>query len=385
MRTFTLRLMCFATVFVCFWLFSSVQAQTELDGTFISEDSSLRFHYPGDWYIHERDDGLITFINDSVSVVIISPNQFERMGGELEPGATLQEALAELSLVLPFDYTVPQVFKLASGTKALRTNVTSEDESFARMTSSFMLAVPVGEQIVFLWAAGEGIGFDELEPVPYAVADTLELGNFNQPGAVTGELPILANYGLGSSGSAWEPAIEELESLGLIASGGELVYWEEMLNSAFNPGVELDHETPMPRATNFVMGARLSFRPVAEAGTPLCGLISRATENAAGELETFLAVLVTPSDTIAVIELEVPGEEPFLYETGFVIDFHNPEHIMYIVQGNQLTVFVNGAAVIENLALTFSAEERSSIESFIGTNMEHSCVMTGAWAYALPE
>lgn len=356
-----------------------VLAQDDLTQVFTTSDGSFQLSLPDDWTAAEQPDGSLIVRGDAIRLLISPPNVLVDVGllDEINPSP---ETLMDDFMALTgeqFEYQEITEFELDSGQKALRSDFTSDSEGFASVTAAFLVAVEVNDTFVLVAALGEGVNAETLETAAYTIAGTFRYGEFARPGEVTGELPTLQHYIGEDLDSGWEEAVTELESLGLISEGGELVFAEEWLVTAMNPGLSIDEDSASSHR-NFVIAALISFRP--EDGNAVCGLLARVTLGEDDDLASFVFVGVTPNDSLFVLE-SGGDEEPRVFEAETGVRFHDPQHLLAIVRDDHLTVFVNGEGVIENWPLERAV---AADDVLVGTNLESSCVMTSVWAYGFP-
>jgi hypothetical protein len=359
-----------------FFISMRAQAQPDLTEEFITNDGAFRFRYPQGWDAEERDDGGLLLNLDGVGTILIFPPALLESGGLVPTKSAV--TLLEDFIVRGndnFTFKEPEAVEELS---AARADFDIHLESFVETTSSFAVAVYNDELAAMLLCYGEEIDPDELEQLVFAIAQSMEVGTFARHGDVSGELPTLTDYLTGEIENEWTQAIAELERLDLIPEEGTLLLNEPMLFSALESGL-IVYEESASEYSEFVMAGLISLRPLNEGDFVFCGLttfLSGDKDDPSG----FLMVGPTSEDEIVVLESHASSDEPHFIRRESPVDFYSPNHVLYIVRNQQVTVFVNGEAIIEHWPISFEPEQTV----YAGTNMEPGCVMTSVWAYGLP-
>jgi hypothetical protein len=353
-----------------------VQAQPDLTEEFITNDGSFRFNYPQGWDAEERSDGGLLLNQEGIGTILIFPPELLENGGFIptRSAVTLLDAFIERGSG-DFTFEEPEAVE---GLSAARADFEIHIESFIETTSSFALAIYSDELATMLLCYGEEIDPDELEQLVFAIAQTMEVGTFAHVGDVSGDLPVLTDYATGDTEDEGADAIAELERLELIPEGGTLLLNEPLLFSALESGILVDEESAS-EYSEFVMAGLISLRPIEEGDFVFCGLITFVTGNT-DDPSAFLMVGPTSEDEIIVLESHASDPEPHFIRRESPVDFYAPNHVLYIIRDQKVTVFVNGEALIENWPISFEPEQTV----YTGTNMERGCVMTGVWTYGLP-
>ncbi len=181
---------------------------------------------------------------------------------------------------------------------------------------------------------------------------------------------------------AWQDAIAELQDEGMIASGGNIIFVE---NSAFLDGTVGSNFYGLAMDSSFadiVLAGEIEFAvDETEDNEIFCGFLSRVqldetqqfSEASFGALiGDFDSIVISTSDTDSyreeLIDLDLPPDEP--------------AHLLYILQDNRATVYVNGELVLSDYLISDVAGFHGIIlaSEVAGTR----CEGRNVWAYYAP-
>ncbi|MEM6282542.1 MAG: hypothetical protein AAF787_10150, partial [Chloroflexota bacterium] len=147
----------------------------------------------------------------------------------------------------------------------------------------------------------------------------------------------------------FQAAIDELITLGLIPDGGALVFQEDRVfaNAAGSGYVSLATGSPFP---DVVMAGEIDF---SSSSTELesCGLTSRMTGNT-NRLDDFLTVSVSNQGFGYVLDTQLPDEDGFAGFGDLTFSIDAPNHVLYIVQDGEVSVFLDGELVLSGFEVT---------------------------------
>lgn len=370
---------------LCLIFAFGAQAQDLLTSIYVTNDGYFRLEYPTTWNLTELDDGSVLVTRGDMAIFILPPAALIMLGDEVTGAETTSEFLDAFTSATEgmFELGTAEEIELLSGKKVLEAPI--EDSA---LTSETVIAVPVEDTfaVLIVSTSGDASTTAAVTVAALMIADSFELRSGSPLVTAPDDalLDVNALIGSGMSGDDWEGAVAELRRLDLIpAEGGEAVYGEDTMIWGIQPGLNLDPDSTSDY-TDFAMGAVISLRLLEEDDTAICGLLTRVTGATDGSLTTYLVVGITEINTVVVLERFAQNADPFVYETDVVdADFYSPQHLLYIVQGNSLSAYVNGKPVIEALELT-TAPEAIPANGIIGTALDRDCVMTGIWAYGLP-
>ncbi len=219
----------------------------------------------------------------------------------------------------------------------------------------------------------------EPETTMKAAFDNLEV--FATTGDAGGDLkdPQVAQT-LTQHDAGWTEAVAELEQLGLIGSGGTLIFNEPL---AFFDGTGSWFQALARNTSNrdVVMAATLDFT----IGDPLeyeaCGLLARIVTDGSDSIGTFLEVGFTNLGQVYWLDRrgDAGGDTDFL---GLGLNLGMPHHILFIAQGDLLSVYIDGELVFEDVPI----ESRSGSFgiALVGAGETSRCEGTDVWAYSAP-
>lgn len=182
----------------------------------------------------------------------------------------------------------------------------------------------------------------------------------------------LENYAEG-----WSAAVEELQSLGLIASdGGTIVLLEETTILA---GLEDDFAilgTGIMR-THVVMGSTLTFSPQGAEAYETCSLIGRVTL-ADEALETYFQMGI---DSDGDLFYQNYPDEEMVFEL-LSLDLAESHQMTFIMLEDRVTLFLDGVQIFADVVI----EEREAFfgMAFAGEHEDSQCEFSNSWVYSSP-
>lgn len=184
-------------------------------------------------------------------------------------------------------------------------------------------------------------------------------------------------------GGEWRDAVAELEALGLIASGGSLVFRE---NYAFFTG-QGSWFTPLARnnpAADFVMAGELSFRVGSSTQAEICTLSSRIVLNAQGLAVNYIDVGLDNQGRVVVVDVFDQNQPARRASVGIApLDLSGAHHFLILVQDASLSVYLDGQLVLQD----FEVVKRSGMWGIglEGAGPNARCEGRNIWVYeAIP-
>ncbi|MDX1992879.1 MAG: hypothetical protein SF029_10835 [bacterium] len=393
-------------------------AQEALTELYISEELNLQFRYPADWEVDDSDGfPMLSNPNGAIALIFITPaivNEASR--GSVEPDKALQRVLEAVGATLESEAVRATVgnrdgaradisYDGAPGFGAL---VTFADGNFGVVIGLIASAQTLEDNQATL----DGI----IDSYDVADADVPEFTETSDENAQTDDIPDGAigaarRSGNGASGSSeagtgdntsdrsetsqqqtttdqledfdgdWEAAIAELQNLGLIEDGGRLIFEED---SAFFSG-RGDFFTGLAnRSPNIdvVMAAELSFTTSGSDDLETCSLLSRVVQNNSGNATRFLDVGISSSGILYYFNVIGDGDDDILTQDLVEdIDLDDPLHILFIAQGDRLTVFLNGELVAEDIEIQEIAGTYGV--ALRGRGAGARCEGSNIWAYQI--
>jgi hypothetical protein len=179
----------------------------------------------------------------------------------------------------------------------------------------------------------------------------------------------------------YQDAVAELIDLGLIPQQGRLLFQEDYVFFTGSGGWFIPLAEGSPRR-NVVMAAELTFTassPRTEEAES-CALSSRITRDSRGRVDEYLDVLLLSDGEISVDDVGT-GRLQNRYDLDLDLSYDRPYHLLYIVQDETITVFIDGELVMEESPVT----DRSGFFglSLFGKSAEARCEGRNLWVYSL--
>jgi hypothetical protein len=183
-----------------------------------------------------------------------------------------------------------------------------------------------------------------------------------------------------SYASGWEAAINELLLLDLISEGGSLVFEEDL---AFFEG-RGDYYTGLARRsphTNVVIAGELTFTSANRDSIETCGLFARVTSNLSGDALEFVQIGLSNNEEVFYADRPEDTDAGFLSIEPVNIDLSTAHHLLAILSGDELTLFLDGE-------LLFNAEPINERDGTYGIGLTGGvdgsrCEGRNLWVYAL--
>ncbi len=342
----------------------AINAQ-DLSQDIISEQTQLSFSIPEDWTATLQVDSssmIIELTDGDLTLELLTPSYFyersldlvespedilttliEEFEGEIEVISIEEQVINDRNLIIA-DYTVDQF-------------------------SYKMVAVPLSNG-GYIALDDYTLVTDEDYALMFDIASTID--NIPTP-------MVIENYD-----QDWEGVIEQLEADEIIASEGELLFEED---EAFFAGqgnffTPLAYSSPQ---TNFVMAATLTYTQglayEPDGDLESCELLGRIQENTDGFVSENVEVGVDATGSFFYLAgSEV--EDSFYYGEFARLPIGEPFHALYVVNGESLTVFLNGEMVGSQLPV-FEREGGFGI-GLDGHGPDANCVGENIWVYSLP-
>lgn len=195
---------------------------------------------------------------------------------------------------------------------------------------------------------------------------------------------ILENYL-----STPDAILDELEDFGIVPSGAELVFAQNGL--AFSGAEAQFSNFPNESdATNVVMGATLNFSPLADE-LEFCAITTRTQRVESNRLEdgsnivtirldAYVAVGVDSEGSIFTFEISEDAEIDLLEN---IVDLSDPVNLLAVVIEDNLTLFVNGEALITDYTLSLPSGSFAFL--FSGLAEDSICEAETFFAYTIAD
>ena len=180
----------------------------------------------------------------------------------------------------------------------------------------------------------------------------------------------------------WEDTIAELEGNGMIGSGGNIVFVED---HAFFEGQGYWF-TPMGIYDPYydvVMAGELTFSIGHEKEFEMCNLTARIQMDPSYSVSVnYVDVGFTNEGVLVAVDRYSDYEDANFVIGRQIYDLTEPHHLVFLLQNDKLTVYVNGKLAIED----FQVEDRAGIYglSLIGAGPDARCDGHDIWVYQSP-
>lgn len=179
----------------------------------------------------------------------------------------------------------------------------------------------------------------------------------------------------------WQDAIAELREVGLIGSGGSLVFTEDhaFFEGQGNWFTALARNQPF---SDIVMAGELTFETSGSAEFEQCNFTARIGTNNRGDATTYLDVGLVSDGLVLILDRHTQGEDVNLDVSALPVDLEDPNHLLFILQDDRATVYLNGMLAIDG----FEVVDRSGTYgiSLIGRAAGARCDGRNIWVYQVP-
>ncbi len=328
--------------------------------TFTSAEANLTFQYPADWQADIDEENVIFVFTEDITIVVYTQETLALLDLNDITNAELLVQRVGLFLAADDNYELTQ-FPIGDR-EAARFEFANDDGE-----PMFALAFPLDtNELLFMLAVASNGDIEAAQATALEIATTA-----TQPVALPSELTNHANE--------WQTAVTELEELGLIASGGSLIFQE---NRAFFSGQGNWFTSLASRAprTDIVMVGTLRFVPGSTTELETCSLMSRIVTDNSGTATEFLQVGIDNDGAVFYVDRD---EEVFV--DAITIDDFDAEaehHYLMLALDNTLTVYIDGNLTMREKPLT----ERSGTYGIglIGRGPDALCEGLDIWAYEAP-
>lgn len=347
-------------ILLLFIITPAMIAQDNLTESFAMPEGQLAFRYPGGWDVEVDEDDLVVLSRNRVFILIYLPTVLDESGfGDENDPATLVESIGALlenedgGELSPIE---------AGGVAGASYAFYDEDGQ-----PTLLIALPFAGKLIMFWATTLDDNLDELGEVVLLIAATLE-----QPDAPPASLQ--------QHNASWQEAVAELENLGVISTGGELIFRE---NRAFFSGQGSFFTALAQRAprTDIVMAGELTFRPGSTTEIETCTLLSRIVTNNEGNATHYLDVGLDNEGGVFYLDQD-SEDDTADFATLDDFELTAPHHVLIIALDDRMTVYIDGELVFGNVPVV----ERSGSYGIAlrGRGPQALCEGTNIWAYEAP-
>lgn len=351
-------------------------AQEDLDTLYVAKDGSYEIYHPESWDVDDSSEGFTAILGELegelITFTIFSPDTivFYTLGADsaedvinnliddsdidfIEDDAEAVELDKRDAAIAPADFTIDTGFAVV---------IQMDNDDYG-------MVIVIGSDDVL----GDNADF---------IMDMISTYNSSTQAPSRSkdddETPSsLENYDLD-----WQDAVEELQDLGLIGTGGSLVFLE---NSAFFTGQGYFF-TPLGRSNPYadiVMAAEIEFTNSTLAEYEECSLLARLVDSGGQTVNTYLQVGIDNEAFVFYFDTE-GDEDTQIYEfTETNLDLKNPIHLLFILQDEMLTVYVNGELTFDKVETN---DERSGTYgiALLGKGRDARCDGSNIWVYQSP-
>jgi len=352
----------FINIFMMLILTITSYAQTDLTEVIISEETRLTFNIPEDWTVeftnNERSALILT--SSDMQLELYSPSTliYDRVDDN-QKGNELIAAMIEL---YEWDFGDFETQTIDGKTLTIGEYEVGDFEGI-------LVAVPLGNN--------EHAVIDTLQWTASADQDfILEIAS-----TIERVSPLI----LEDHAGPWQDAVSELEDEGLIGVGGGIVFVEDRAffsgqGSFFTP---LASNSPQ---TNFVIAATLDYKvgqSITDDGqTETCTLLARLQSDPnTGLSQEFLEIGIDGFG--AFYYMSFADDDATNYGEFKRVALGETYHVLAIVSGETLSLFLNGEQIASNLPV----DELSGIFGIAlrGYGASAECVGNNIWVYRIPE
>lgn len=372
-----LKKMMVVVCFVAVWALaaSSVAAQTQTDfrRIYLDPDNTYQLVYPVGWRLDASNAGFVILSGSTADIDDYAITVFGDEINRLTSGAAnASEALATLRGSLTFINDDTQEIDLLGRTAA--TASITPDEGLG----GYALVVPLGEAnygllLAVTAATNQENGLDVLLDVA---------ARFNPPTPETLAFSERGTLSLSNHNGFWEDAVTELRNLGVIGDGGGIVFEE---NFAFTQGFGrittlLGRRAPQ---TNVVIAAQLEMQNTRATVQEECALAARVITGATDNVTQQIRVGYDTQQNVFFEDVRgSDAEDLSFFSRQLDITAEEPQHILYVLAEDRMTVFFNG----EQLLSAVPVQPRQGIYalSWFGRDGSSRCNATNLWVYEIP-
>jgi hypothetical protein len=369
----------FAALVLLFTI-APTSAQSDLDETYVAEDSTFQISYPSDWDINDDDEPAYIILSgienrERISVTVFSTETVALFSiGE----SAAVDVAANVAEVFDFVQDDAEEFDIEGRDVGLA-SVDLDGQTGA----AFIIEMRNGDYGMVIVLGDDEALEDNVDFIVSMVA------SYNTPtGTGKGQPDLGGNdsdvaESLSNHDGDWEDAIAELQDLGLIGTGGSLVFEED---SAFFTGQGFFF-TPLGRRAPFadiVMAGQIEFTSGSASEYEECSLLARVVDEGQSQVGTYLQVGVDNSQDVFYYDTISSDEDSTVYEPFRAnLDLDEAHHFLFILVDESLTVYIDGELLVENAEIN---DERAGTYgiALMGSSRDSRCEGTNLWVYQVP-
>jgi hypothetical protein len=362
-----------------------VEIEDVLPETWVSE-YGYQFSYPADWVAEDNpgetefDDGSL-LLDDSGDIIVLffEPQPLEIVGR----GDTIEEVMA--NRWADFITSDVQVLEDLNQRRIAIADIAFEGSPGLGIMVEF-------DNDTYGLVAGYDFGsnaatLDEDNTILlYLIASTFDVasssgpGSKDDPGGTTPGVPGLPRTLENHDADDWRNAIAELQDIGLIGTGGTLVFNER---TAFFNG-QGSFYTPLARNSPFrdiVMAAEIDYTASNALELETCAIMAGVQTNGGSTTNTYLEIGFTNAQDFYVLDL-VNGEAMTIEVLQENVNLNVPHHVLAVIQDGLITVYLDGELIADAIPM----EERAGTYGIAlsGKGVGASCRGNNIWVYQVP-
>jgi hypothetical protein len=350
------------SLFLLLILVTPIYAQADLTQTIISEETGLIFSLPEDWTAKFNSGGRSSLILESsdIQLEVFSPATL--IGDRLDHAQKAKELLASIMELYEWDIGDFETQTIGDQTLTIGNYQLGNFDGI-------LVGIPLGNN-------------------EYAIIDTIDWAKSRDTDLIikiASTFERLSPLVLENHAGPWQSAVNELQNEGIIGVGGGIVFVEDR---AFFSGKGLFF-TPLASnspQTNFVMAATLNYhvgqKAVADESSETCTLLARLqTDSSTGIVSHFLEFGFDNWGAFYYSTLK--DNRITNYGEFSRIQLNETYHVMVVVSGETLSLFLDGVQIATNLPIDESAGTFGIALRGYGATAE--CVGNNIWVYRIPE
>ncbi len=350
-------------------------AQEELTESYVAPDETFTFRYPQGWEVSDGV-GFVTLTSpvegeQYVVVLVYSPGWVAQSAGEVDTPIEIIEGLDDF-----FDEIRSEPEAIAIGGRDI---AVAEVENETQEGAAWVVPLSGGGfgMIQAFSPPGEFEAFSDTIDAILLTFDTPDTESAaGQAESEASGLQTIENYD-----GEWEAIIAGLEAERVIAFGGSLVFQEEV---TFFEG-QGEYFTPLATNQPFsdvIMAGELHLTATDPDQLETCSLLARISGDANGDAETFLDVGFATGGDLFVQDRFSRTEEAFVERIPLQLDLDEPHHLLLILVGDTLDVYVDGELVLDG----FLAADRAGTYGIALRSVERGarCEGNNVWVYQAP-
>lgn len=262
--------------------------------------------------------------------------------------------------------------------------ITAEGENHSAQLDVFYAEIELDDDVtahIRLWLTPEMFD-DEVEAILLDTLASLSLEPTDEPESTENEeAEATTPQRLTQHAGDWREAIGELQELGVIGTGGSLVFNEPR---AYYSGA-VTRYTPLGRNSPYadiVMAAEMNFSTSADSELEVCSLFAGTQHiNPGDPLNTFIQLAIFSDGTVVYNDM-MDGECQVYGFITFGLDLNQPNHILFIIQDGIMTVYLNGQLYNDNIKVVDRAGAYGI--ALHGETSDAVCEGKNIWVYQAP-